>query len=220
MSTLPTDPNKRLAAIGGGLLIVSAFLPWATINVLETSMSSNGLTGMGYSAPLAGCVALWMVYFREWRPYEAKVTAAAGALSLVSLGIIYTSLENVFAVGQPANSVSVFPELGLYVAVLAAGLVTLGGYRGLQSFGADSTADSSGPNTPPTPTPTATSPPESTQTSTSARSTPTARSAGVTSAAGPETATASAQPEPTANDTTTGQGHSSAEPSATQSDAG
>ncbi|MCU4752593.1 hypothetical protein OB919_11420 [Halobacteria archaeon AArc-curdl1] len=218
MSTLPTDPNKRLAAIGGGLLIVSAFLPWATIDVLETSMSSNGLTGMGYSAPLAGCVALWMVYFREWRPYEAKVTAAAGALSLVSLGIVYSSLENVFAVGQPANHVSVSPEIGLYVAVLAGGLVTLGGYRGLQAFGSGSTAVSSDTATPSTPT-TATSSSQSAQTSPSTGSTATDQSVGTTSTSGPETVTASPQSGPPTNDTTSGQGHSSPEPSATQSDA-
>ncbi|MFP8957768.1 hypothetical protein ACLI4Y_13655 [Natrialbaceae archaeon A-CW3] len=138
MIDLPSDGNERLAVIGGALLIVSAFLPWASIDVLGTTATSNGFSGMGYLAPLAGSISLWVVSMREWAAFETKVTTVVGALTVLSLGVLYTSLENVFAGGYPAHHVTVSPEPGIFVAFLASALVTVGGYRGMRAVGDDS----------------------------------------------------------------------------------
>ncbi|MFP9192390.1 hypothetical protein [Natronosalvus vescus] len=144
MIDIPSDGNERLAVVGGALLIASAFLPWASIDVLGTTTTSNGFSGMGYLAPLAGAISLWVVYMREWTAFETKVTTAVGALTVLSLGVLYTSLENVFAAGYPAHYVTVSPEPGIFVAFLASALVTVGGYRGMRAVGDDLSAREAG----------------------------------------------------------------------------
>ncbi|WP_312910854.1 hypothetical protein [Natronosalvus caseinilyticus] len=140
MVDVPADGNERLAALGGVCLVVSAFLPWASIDVFDISTTTNGFTGMGYAVPVAGFVALGLVTLREWTAFGAKVTAAVGVLTLLSLGVIYTSLENVFAVGYPAHYVTVSPEPGLYVAAFASALVAVAGYRGMQAAATETAA--------------------------------------------------------------------------------
>ncbi|UTF54328.1 hypothetical protein [Natronosalvus rutilus] len=110
--------------------------------MFDTATTTNGFTGMGYAVPVAGFVALGLVTLREWNAFEAKLTAAVGVLTLLSLGVIYTSLENVFAVDYPAHYVTVSPEPGLYVAALASVLVAVAGYRGMRVAAVPETATS------------------------------------------------------------------------------
>ncbi|GEM_PF-2816461 len=132
MVSLPADDDRRLAAIGGALLVASSFLPWATVEAVGTSTTANGLTGIGYLTPVTGVIVLYVVSTREWTGFDTTLTTAAGALTLGSLALIYTSLEHVFAVGYPSGQLSVSAEPGLPLAMLAALLVTVGGYRGLR----------------------------------------------------------------------------------------
>lgn len=94
VSEITKSPFNLIGPIGGVLLLISIFLPWFTINILNISPFSQGITLMSVSAisntiglvvlieliaALVGIASIFLV----WDRARGTVLTAAGAIALV-----------------------------------------------------------------------------------------------------------------------------------------
>ena len=146
----PTRPapnvlSLALADVGGLLLIVCAFLPWITLNLLGTSFSINGLgqvsdkqlgdnstTGDGIIAIVLGIVlllsaGLGFILKRGWAGRIAQVFGVLATLfMLYELINIGNSLKDpIFQSGGASTG------LGVYLGLLGAIIALVGGVLAL-----------------------------------------------------------------------------------------
>jgi hypothetical protein len=111
--------------VGGGLLLLGSFLPWAQVASLFGTVSVNGTEGDGKITAAVG-VAVALVGLVTVANRKARLSILAPILGLVGAGAGVLDLANVNDKFASVSSSLVHPSIGigLYLVILG-GIVTL-----------------------------------------------------------------------------------------------
>ena len=113
--------GERIAAAGGVLAVLGALLPWTGPGLFD----GVGLDGVGPIVVLLfGLVLFGVLYVADWTDSAQLLVVALGLATAGLAG--YTLAGTLGLVGETADSAS----LGLYVSLLAGGLILAGGAHG------------------------------------------------------------------------------------------
>lgn len=118
-----------LGLVGGILMIVSLFLPWATVTLFGIPVTFMGITaGIGGILMLVfGIIGIVMLMMKN--PTMPLVGGIMGILSLVFWLLSYLGLSALVAPAQlTGGGVGVGLGIGLWIAPLGALLLTVGGF--------------------------------------------------------------------------------------------
>jgi hypothetical protein len=126
------SPATRIAGGGAIVLLISCFLSWRHVSAGPLSASQSGWSAYSFGklAALAALVAIAVVVIEQVRP---DITLPVHpALALVACGGIgvFCALWRILFVGDPdVSGIDVSPSYGVFVALIAAGVLTYGGWR-------------------------------------------------------------------------------------------
>lgn len=134
MVDTPESTAGTLAIAGGGALVVSTVLPWASVGSLEVT----GLDVDGVVLVALGVGVLWLSAIRDWDRRGAAATGVIGAFSLWLTHAVYDDLDGVSQFGRSGE---VTPEIGLQLAIVASAAIVAGGVLGYRN--ADESSDRS-----------------------------------------------------------------------------
>lgn len=121
--------GKKLAFAGSALIIVGAFLPWVTIEILGTTATADGLDGDGVFTLALGIIALVAVGRSDVHDWDKKTWIGVLVIGVVValLALIYINDPWAFADEDPEDA-DAFADIGigLYLTALG-GIATLCG---------------------------------------------------------------------------------------------
>lgn len=127
MQPKPASVGEWMALGGGLLLVVGAFLPWASFGAFTYSgTDTDGLFTLGL-----GLVVLAIVVVREWTTIESLATTAAGGLSLLLAYNLYSNLSEYFGSGY--GMIEISAGTGLYLTLVGSAVVVAGGIYGYRN---------------------------------------------------------------------------------------
>jgi len=115
-------PGRKVMAIAAGVLILGAFLPWATVNAGFISASKTGIEGDGVVTAGIGAVVLLVVALKAATAQARWVLGFIGGL-LAGLMAAY-DVHDVQSAGSSAVLVQV--GIGLWLSGAAAVAVMVG----------------------------------------------------------------------------------------------
>lgn len=131
--------GTRVAGIGAVVLLISVFLSWVKVSVGPASSGVSGWSAFSLAklAFVAAVIALVVIVLENVRP--DIVLPVAPPLILVACGAVglFCSVWHVLFVPSAgafaeAVGVSVGRSFGVFIAALAAGALTYGGWRRMQ----------------------------------------------------------------------------------------
>ena len=124
-----------LGLVGGLLMLVSLFLPWANITLLGIPVGINGLyTVFGILMLIFGIIGMVMLFMKK--SGMALVAGIMGILAILFWLLAYLGISALVSVSQmgcaltptACSGFSVGTGIGLFVAPLGAILLTVGGF--------------------------------------------------------------------------------------------
>ncbi len=131
--------GTRIAAIGALVMVPAVFMPWVHVSVGATSEGARGWDAfrLAQLAFVAAVVALAVLVVEHVRPdvtlpvAPAVALTACGAVALAGAAwhLLFLPGTSAAAQGLP---VEVGRSYGVFVATLAAGALTYGGWRRMQ----------------------------------------------------------------------------------------
>lgn len=139
--------SQQLALAGGGLAILGALLPWATI----AGVSYPGYYGDGFIVFMAGVTIVGMVFLRPWTLLAWVGVAVFALLSLLVTG---NALRTLLGPGTGVGPGLIVQLVGALLALVGSGYATrepteeldggTGGYEWEDSGSAEATDDGDG----------------------------------------------------------------------------
>lgn len=123
--------GERIVLAGGALVVVSAFLPWITANILGTNASMRGIEGDGTITLLIGIIGAVAAGY-TWKTWSKLVAGIAGFI-VIAIAVLYI-VDPLFGAQTTQMSAQQLdiarraytPSYGLYGTGLG-GLLMLGG---------------------------------------------------------------------------------------------
>jgi hypothetical protein len=128
--------GTRIAGIGALVLLLAVFMSWVHVSVGPASSGVSGWSAfsLGKLAFLAAAVALAVLVLEQVRPDVALPVAPSLILTVCGGVGLFCAVWHILFVPDAgafaeAVGVSVGRSLGVFVAALAAGALTYGGWR-------------------------------------------------------------------------------------------
>lgn len=126
--------GEKIILVGGALIIVGNFLPWATVEAGQFQESFNGLDGNGITL-LFGLAAVGLVILTEMKRWAMIATGVLGVITALVAYVPVNDPSTFFGDVDPPEGVEATPELGIYVvllggAILVVGVIALYSHRG------------------------------------------------------------------------------------------
>jgi len=124
--------STKIAGGGAILLLISAFMSWVHVSAGPISASQSGWSAysLGKLAALAGLVAIAVLVIEHARPDVALPVAPALALVVCgAIGLFCAVWRIIFVPDSGVSGIDVGPSYGVFVALVAAGVLTYGGWR-------------------------------------------------------------------------------------------
>jgi hypothetical protein len=124
--------STRIAGGGAIVLLVSAFMNWVHVSAGPISASQSGWSAytLGKLAALAAVVAIAVIVIEQVRPdVTLPVHPALALVGCGAVGIFCALWRIVFVPDSGVSGIDVGPSYGVFVALVAAGVLAYGGWR-------------------------------------------------------------------------------------------
>ena len=127
--------NKTMSYVGllgGALIVIATFLPWATISIFNETSSFNGLQGDGWISLISGIIYIVCILMVEKKPV-LKIVGLIFAVIALLIGIyefmqlkkgVGDSGDNALLTEMVKNMITI--GYGLYVLIAGAVIAIVG----------------------------------------------------------------------------------------------
>jgi hypothetical protein len=124
--------STKIAGGGAIVLLISAFMSWVHVSAGPVSASGSGWSAysLGKLAALAGLVAIAVLVIEHVRPDITLPVAPALALVICgAVGVVCALFHIIQQPGSGVSGIDVGPAYGVFVAFIAACVLSYGGWR-------------------------------------------------------------------------------------------
>jgi hypothetical protein len=124
--------STRIAGAGAIVLLLSTFMSWVHVSAGPISASQSGWSAdtLGKLAALAAIVAIAVLVIEQVRPdVTLPVHPALALVGCGAVGIFCALWRIIFVPDSGLSGIDIGPSYGVFVALVAAGVLAYGGWR-------------------------------------------------------------------------------------------